>query len=261
MPSCFMRLVVAVLTCWLAISSAGATEFRIESSLFVDGDDKPASENVTLFRGGIVYDYLSAPAETTIFDPGRGLFILLDPVRRIRTEISAAEIDRRVGKLKGIAAEDDDAFLRFQAEPTFEVQTSGPGNEVTFKSPWMTYVVSVEPAQTVEGARQYIEFCDWCARLNVLSRPALLPFARLQVNAELNRRQVLPLRVQLTVSNPSSFPTQRQKIALRTEHQVTWRLSKPDVRRIEQTGEDLVNFKPIPFAEYRQPASDKTARK
>jgi hypothetical protein len=106
----------------------------------------------------------------------------------------------------------------------------------------MTYEVKAERAPDAESARQYSEFSDWYARLNTMSNVTLLPFPRLKVNAELRERQLVPTEVRRTVD----------KQVARTEHEVIWRLSNDDRKRIDQTGEDMATFKKIELKEYLQ---------
>ena len=60
---------------WLSLLTAGSTfaeDFRIQTRVYRGDEETPVSQNLTLFRAGVVYDFLSEPAETTIYDRPRG---------------------------------------------------------------------------------------------------------------------------------------------------------------------------------------------
>ena len=106
-------------------------------------------------------------------------------------------------------------------------------------------------AESKEIAEQYRHFADALARLNtVINRRALPPFARLLVNAELERREELPGEVHLTLTPPGGFP--RKRITLRTEHQLIRRLVESDRARVSQTGQFMAIFQPVSFEEYQK---------
>jgi hypothetical protein len=240
------------------IGSARAEEFRIESKVYVADKAVPTSENTTFFRAGIVYDFLTQPAEITIFDKGRGRFILLDTTRRIRTEIKTDQVLEFSQRLQARATDRKDPFLNFLATPKFDEQFDQASGELSFTSSWMTYRLTMSPAKSEEASQQYRDFSDWYARLNCLTNPASLPpFARMAVNEALSRRQEIPKTVRLTISRK---PLQPKSPSLRSEHEVTWRLSDSDLARIDRAGKYLVAFPPVSFDEFRRKASQEARR-
>src|SRR5262245_17268198 len=75
------------------LESAGvatADDFSLINKVY-DGKTVVA-RSTTLFVDGKVYDFLVEPAETTVFDPVRGRFVLLDQLREVRAEISTEEV-------------------------------------------------------------------------------------------------------------------------------------------------------------------------
>jgi hypothetical protein len=222
----------------LLVAAAAADDFRIETRLYIDDEKEPLSENITLFHAGQVYDFQSEPARITVFDPPRSRFILLDPQRKTKTEFPTIYPEQLAQKLRDWAAGHSDAFLKFQANPSFEERLDE--SPLVFSSPWMTYEVKADKAPNAEAARQYGEFSDWYARLNTMSNTTVLPFARLYVNAALRDRQLVPTEVRRTIVH-------RGEQVARTEHHVVWRLSTADLKRIDRTGEDLATFKSVPL--------------
>ena len=76
----------------LLAEAARGADFRVENSVFVEGQSQPQSQGVTIFRDGLVYDFLNEPAEVIVFDKANRRFILLDITRRVRSEISMDDV-------------------------------------------------------------------------------------------------------------------------------------------------------------------------
>ncbi len=116
-------LVCIVLSLAIGSPLQGA-DFRIETKIFVGDQPEPVSQNLTLFHRGVVYDFLTAPAQIAIFRHSvtseEGRFILLDPRRQLRSEISSDQIMAFLNGLKAWAAAQDDPLLKFAADPDFK---------------------------------------------------------------------------------------------------------------------------------------------
>src|SRR5438093_6792280 len=122
-----------------------ADDFRIQTKVFANGDKEPVSENTTLFCRGLVYDFIDDPAEVVVFDPPGGRFVLLEPQRKERAEISLSQLDTLSTSLKQKLSERPDALAKFLVSPAFRTQTSEAG-EVSFVAPWAHYQVRATPA-------------------------------------------------------------------------------------------------------------------
>jgi len=232
--------------------TALAEDFRIHSRVHV-GDMEASSETLTLFRAGRVYDFLSAPRETTVFDPDNR-FILLDPDRRLQTEVSAEQVTRRVARLRSEAQTHRQPALNFLANPRFTETYDETSEEISLESPWLTYRAKIEQAPSRDAARQYGEFADWYTQLNALLNPSgLLPFSRMELNRALVRRQAVPREVLLTFSPKKP---DGDRITLRSVHQVQWSLSRADLERIDEVHRQLHSFQKVTPQEYHQPAGE-----
>ena len=234
-------------------SSLGASgaDFRVENRVFVGSQKKPVAQSTTIFHGGIVYDYLAEPAEVTVFDPARGRFVLLDVMRKIKTELTTETLEKAIGSLKKRAQSEEDPYTQFVHNPSFERQLDESSGEVTFDSDWMTYrVLGTAPAKP-ELAHQYREFSDAYASLNTFVRPGSRPpFARLIVNEAVEKRGEIPKRVDLRVTLSKGFPPKR--ISLHSEHHLILQLVESDRRRVAQTGQFLAMFNTVSYGDYEK---------
>ena len=193
----FILAWLLVLGCLGAV--APADDFRIETKVFSGKSKIPLSQNTTLFYAGHVYDYLSDPDRIAVFDKLHGRFILLDPKRKVKSEVATDDVLSFAEKFHASAAQSSNAFMKFAADPDFNVRFTQEG-ELTLSSEHMTYQLLTIPADTVEAGRQYREFSDWYARFNAMTHPGSTPpFARLCVNEELADRGLVPTEVQLTI--------------------------------------------------------------
>jgi len=231
-------------------SVAVATDFRIVSEVYFDKD--VVSTNRTLFRAGVVYDYLKAPGLTTVFDPARQRFILLDPATKLRCEVDTVQVAQFNNALRTRADQNADPLLRFMAQPNFAIEENQPPGTLKLTSPLITYQLKTMRVEDAEALRQYIEFCDWYAQLNTMVNPGSPPpFARMKVNQELRKRQEMPLEVELTISVRQPRGGNRQ-VALRSRHQIAWRLLGEDSVLIDQTAEEMAIFKEVTFQEFQE---------
>src|SRR5580704_1943010 len=113
---CFSKPVMA---CALAAAlaslisrPAAADDFRIETKVFVGKETEPASEDLALFRGEQVYDFLSKPREVTVFDKPRSRVILLDPARRVKTEVTMERLMAFSDELRTWCGKQSDPLLK-----------------------------------------------------------------------------------------------------------------------------------------------------
>jgi hypothetical protein len=241
------RMILASLAACCVSASAGAVDFRIETKLYSGKSKDPVSENTTLFRAGYVYDYLSDPVRVAVFDQAHGRFIVLDPLRKIKAEISTDEVQQLVDSLHDLAAKSSNSAMKFAADPHFDV-TKTPDGELTFASSHVTYRLKTEQASSPQAAKQYHEFSDWYARFNTMAHPGSgPPFPRIIINGELARLGLVPTEVHLNT----------RSLSMRTEHGVSWRLLDSDHRRIAETANQLATFKLVDFEDLQAPAVSK----
>ena len=233
-----------------AAAAARGEDFRVENRVYAGSSKMPQTHGTTIFSGGLVYDFLDDPAEVVVLDAAAGKFTLLDVHRKVRTVLPTADIDTFVGRIKQRAAEHKSPLLHFLANPSFDEAFDPKSNALTLKSEWVTYRAELRPTEPIM-AKQYREFSDWEARLNtVLSGSAPPPFARLVLNEAIARHDAVAKSVRRTQSSGSGSPA--LQVTIRSEHELSPRLSATDRERVARVGEWLRTFPPVAFDQYRK---------
>lgn len=247
-----LRIALIGMAAVLAIpSESRADEFRVESKVYNTEQGPPVSESLTLFHEGRAYDLLSSPPEITIFDIANNRIVMLDPVRKVRTEIETDGLTTFVEQLRIRASRQADPTLKFAAEPKF-AETVDEDGRLSFVSPNITYRVRGTRATTPAAAQAYREFADWSARLTTRVRQgAQPPFPRLAVNAALERRGILPDEVERSVSDPNR--PKAKPIALRSTHKFETQLYPADQKRIDEADKYATDFEFVQLDQYLRP--------
>ncbi|MCA9248664.1 MAG: hypothetical protein KDA42_16175 [Planctomycetales bacterium] len=232
----------------ISVGLVRAETFRVETTLFAAEDEEPFGKNLTLFQQNVVYDYALArsPQIAVVFKPGNervaGRFILLNPEREERTELSTLEVQQLVANVVVWARQQDDPLMRFAAQPKFKMSYDAEQEELTCDSEPMRYRVKTMLAPNHEVANAYRGFADAFAQLDTLLNPGSRPpLPRLEVNRELGQRRLVPREVRLSFA--AAKESERKANEVRAVHQVAWRLTRTDRERLETTNEQLVKFR------------------
>ncbi len=230
---------------------ASGEDFRIETDVFLGTDKEPVAQSVTLFSGGLVYDFpLIGPQEVTVFDSSRGRFILLDVPRKTKTTLLTQELLEITAAIK-VQAQELDGVFAFAANPQFKSESDTQEGWLTLSGSFLSYRAKGVKAQVPAAAATYRDFADWYARLNATRPGNLPPFARLELNRVLGERQEIPEEVELTVEPKNRWAG--RKVVIHSRHIVNWRLSNTDRKRIDAAGSQMADFEAVSFQEYRQP--------
>jgi hypothetical protein len=223
-------------------------DFCVENRVYVGAD---IVESKTLFQSGRVYDFLVSPNEVTIFDPSGKRFVVLDPDRKVKAEVSLEKIDSFAKTLKAEAVSRHVPLLMFLAEPKFTESIDDTSGELKLTSAWLEYRVRTSRPPSPEAAIQYANYSNWQTKFNALLRPGSLPpFARLELNAALERRDSIPSEVNVTRFSQQSA---KRQVTFRSEHRLQWRLLDGDRKQIERAAQQLAEFHLVNLAEYQRP--------
>lgn len=249
----------------LPATQAAAQDFHVSNKVYNLTEDPKKREPVvcttTLFWVGRAYDFVETPKgtmETMIIDQKNDLIIILDPDRKMKTEISTGDVAKQVGLLLAAAQEPQRSeFIRFSAAPKFEETFDAKTRELVLESKWMRYAIKTEAPKNPFAAKQYNEMADWMAQIKAVRSPGYPPFPRLKLNEVLKQRQEIPQSIEWTV-----IPEGRGKPqTLRSEHHVQYGLSATDKRRLEDVGVQLHTFNVVSFEAYHNPPGGDAAAK
>lgn len=237
----FPVVALAVLAVVADASPAAAQQMRIETNVFVDDEADPANHTVTLFDSDTVYDFIDQPPQIMVFRPPSashpGNFIMLDVDAKQRTEVSTERIAGLMEKLTRWAGEQEDALLKFSAQPDFEESYDEESGVLTLDSQQWKYTVATVPAENAKALARYREFTDWYTQLNTMLNSTPPPGARLKLNAALAEHGVVPVEIRRSVASEST--------TLRATHMFTWRLSREDRDRIDEARSQLASFNKV----------------
>lgn len=233
----------------VTVAVAQAEDFRVETKVFRQGQSEPVSSNLTLFWHGTVYDYLSDSDEVTVMEPRNRRVRILSTSTSMQTVIPFETLDSFVHQLRAWAAQHEDPFLRFSAEPEFQIKDHE--EVLSFSHEYLNYRLLLATPPQEEASRQWREFSDCYAKLNAILRPGPVPpFPRLLVNNETAAHGAVTREVWLNI--PIRRLVGDEEVALRIEHKFFWRILDGDKRRIRRTHEQLADLSTVSLAEYRK---------
>ena len=230
----------------LACEAAPAADFRVENSVFIEGQSQPQSQGVTIFHQGLVYDFLNDPAEVIVFDPAHRRFILLDTGRRVRSEISADDVQAVVNRVKQRLAGQPNPTSRWLVDPSFEESFDRENSELTLKGDPVTYRARLQATDAAMAA-QYHEFSDCYTQLNLALNPSSRPpFPRMLLNEAIERRQGIAKEVHLVAALAPGDPP----LKVVSRHQLAAALGATDRNRVAEVRRYAESFTAVSLREY-----------
>lgn len=226
-----------------------AGDLRIETVVTSVADEAAVSQSITCFRDGVVYDFRPKQDRVTVFRAaGHGRparFVLLDTAGKRQTEIRESQVASTIDKLRRWAASQDDPFLRFTGDPSFDESFDPDTGELLMASEQLTYRLSTQPLKDPALKPELRAFLDAFAKLQTLLDAGLPPQPRLMVNEALFRHGVVPVEIELTARDDEAP-------SLRATHDVDWVLSKQDLLRIDVAIDQLASFQKVSNAEFQE---------
>lgn len=244
-----LREVTAAVLLAVATAPAWGVDFRIETKVYRGDEELPITQTTTLFQNGVIYDFVEATGRVAIYrhqqgdTPGR--FLLIDPARSVKTEFTVDRLDSAIATLRTWSRTQRDPLLKFAADPEFDQLYDEESGVLTLESDPMTYRLATVPVERSEAWRDLRNYFDGFAKLNCILASSMPPMPRLAVNDALEKRNVVPVEVNLEIDGDEDQQ-------LRAEHLFTWMLSKNDRARITLVGEQVVNFRDVSNKEFRR---------
>jgi hypothetical protein len=225
-----------------------AQDFRVETDVFVGKNKEPAAQYLTVFKAGVVYDFmLNKPEEVIIYDVKRGRFVLLDPARRMQTEVTLEKLRELTADIKLAAANAADENVRFLADPMFEIRLNPAGQRIRMVSKRLVYEAKGAAPPDAGIVRRYADFADGYARLNGLRLGNMPPFARMKLNDQLVEQGWTPVEVVRTIPGQAVLA---KDFEVRSHHLYTWKVLQTDEERMSQADRYLQAFDETDIANY-----------
>jgi hypothetical protein len=181
-----------VLACSLpSIGSAQVNEFRIETDVMVPSQTKPVQQTLTLFRGGVAYDFSrDEPEQITMVDTERKRIVLIDGRRQMQTHIDLAWLNsymesarNEAAALPGLAN-----FLEDSKLVEFDKATE----TITVGAKVLRYASTMQFPGEESMAAKFAQFADASAYLNAWRANSPPPFARVALNAAVAKQGAVP---------------------------------------------------------------------
>ena len=258
----------------LTFSSAGwAQDMTVYTTVSHVGD-KPqqtrvVSHSLTIFHAGKVYDHVEEAGEVVVLEPVHDRFVIMNAnYLAARVEFSELQQLLKVAQfeaekyLQEMSVKTDRrsrslaAALEFQLQPAFKEHFEPTLNRLQLTAPTLDYDVKTARLETPQLVAQYLTYADWAARFNYVLHPsAMFPSPRLELNARLREKALVP--TQVNVRSRAD-----KEVHLRAEHRFDFKLQSSDkalINKWERLFEsDQVRW--VSLHEYQQQTYAKLAK-
>lgn len=237
-----LRVLAFVVALNLLSAGLPAQEFSVRTKVFdLDGEvpNRPIAASRTVFHAKKVYDVIDDTGEVTILEPSQKRILILNSDRNVVSQVDFDELkhllrtaeERLAQRIRELEdqpnlSRQQIATLRFQWRPQFEPQFDARERRLRLLSQPVTYEVNGAVNVQSEAIDSYLEYADWICRLNYVLHPQpLFPNVRLELNEQLRRQKLLPIRVTLRAKLD-------RPLNLKAEHIVTWKMDTLDRQSI-----------------------------
>lgn len=224
-------------------------QFRVDSvSRFIRNERVAKYSSSSVFCDDMAFDFVGDNGEIVIYSFRFQKFTLIDPIRRIRTEIDESEVDRFIERIKTLLRNKDDGFSVFMTKPSFEV--SEKENEYFFQSKWIDYRVTTSPMDDEQVADVYFRFLDAMGKLNVYLNPGVItPLARMEANRKCMQDSRFPEKV-VSEIYPKGKNIFTKTYQVENESSLSRRISDRDRNRVNRAAHFFEQFPFVSFKTY-----------
>ncbi|MGN1065228.1 MAG: hypothetical protein ACI4QC_07440 [Thermoguttaceae bacterium] len=237
-------------------------QFRVDNTVRVLRNDRlpqaereVSFESSTVFYDNLVFDYVGDNGEIVVFSFNEKKFALIDPIRRMRTELGLDEIERFLSRVKPILREKNDKFVNFMIDPSFEI--SKKEDELFFQSKFIDYHISTRGFENQQIADAYFQFTDALGKLNVYMNPgAVTPLARIEANKRLKESVSFPETI-VTDVYPNGKTIFNKTVHIVNESTLARRLSERDRNRVNRTIHFFAQFPMVNFQTYFEKTAER----
>ncbi|MFM9196173.1 MAG: hypothetical protein ACKOWG_10605 [Planctomycetia bacterium] len=242
--------------------AAGDEGFRVESEVFANGSEEPVARSLSVFRGGIAWDFLEPSAtaggkrgdcsagEIVLHDPARERVVVVDPARNLKTQIDAVRLERLSVSLASWARKSDDKLVRWAGGPDFGEGMTESDGRIELVGPRVRYAIEFAEPATPEAAGSYRRFADTAILLKALLHPGgLPPFPRLANNRRVAAAGGIPTAVSLEIDSKTRMVTGRAD-SLRCVHTFHPRLLAGVLDRIDDAASRVAVAGQVSLSEF-----------
>ena len=243
---------ITILTITALARQSLANDFRIETEVYVGSEQKPVSQNLTLFSNGLVYDFQMSneakpkPLEIVIYNTQDKSFVLIDIQRGIRMELQQVQVIQMVEGLRQQTSQNE--LTKFLVEDNFEEEADISARCVSLRNSHIEYQFKGAKPPDISVLPGYFEFLDQYTRLNASDPTKLPPFPRLRLNQTIKKYGWIATEVRATLHPNGLF---HSKIRLKSAHTMVLSLSDTDRERIKEAKTKWMNSKAVDLATYR----------
>lgn len=246
-------------TRWPEWDSASETSLRFRVDAVVkfsrNEDEERSFRTSSVFFDDFAFDFIGDNGEIIIYSFSEKKFALIDPIRRLRTEVAAEEIDRFLKNVKPLLEKRDDAFCAFMLEPVFEV--SRKEDELLFQSKWIDYRATTRAFDDPKIAVAYFDFANALCKLNVFMNPgSVTPLARLAINRRFQEEARFPEKLVVDVY-PKGKMFFNRSFQASNEYKLARRLSEKDRGRVMRAIHFAAQFQEVSFRTYYQKSNER----
>lgn len=245
---------------------ATGAEFRVDTKVLRGGESAVLATHTSWLTEQRIYDQgevsdqsrakqgvPSPQTSVTVFDFERRVVVLLDPQRKIRTEIELDEILRFVAATTTRTTALS-KLVRFASAPKFTQQMDEEHQRLYLNHKTMSYSAELlappfDEEETEQYTKLYRTFTDWAARLNTMC-PGLPPAARLKLNLAIYEQHSLPKSVRRTTPTRNGLVTD-----IVSRHSYQWQFSPADEAQLATFDDWVTSFQFVDYGQFRSQTS------
>lgn len=241
-----------------SVADAADVEFRVDNTVrFIRNERESKYSSSTVFHGDLAFDFVGDNGEIVVYSFRAQKFVLIDPIRRMRSMIDESELNRFTERITAILREKEekDGFATFMTDPSFAV--SRKDDEFFFQSKWIDYRAKTVPFENERIADVYFRFVEAMGKLNVYMNPgALTPLARIEANRTFMEESRFPEKI-TTEIYPKGKTIFTKTYQIENESTLARRLSERDRNRVARAVQFFEQFQYVSFRTYFEKSSSR----
>lgn len=225
-------------------------DFRIETDITEPGKARPIDQSVTLFSGGLAYEYSrEAPQRVMVVDASNNRIIFVDSQRQIQTRVNLQELQAGIESAKNKLMQTTGGPEKIEDA----AQTSFDSNSgiLSVGKRFIRYDAKLMQPPGPEYAVQYANFANASASINAWQSrgSAPPPFARIQLNQAVIEQQAIPSEIKRTV-----YAASKETVVTSRIHS-TFALNSEEQKKVEQFNAMILTYPTKTLAEFNSPAA------